>query len=119
MSFKSAVRKPMKAVSHDQQPKAAPGSLNGIEAIGVIDLSAELTDDSLNDVGGARHGRMIEVGKEKGHLLLKGEHFLLEPTGVESLPAVLPALKPEAELLMGVDIEELCGQLHKGWDCWA
>jgi len=119
MSFKPAISKPMKAVSHDQQLKTPPGSLNGIEAVGIIDLSAELTDDSLNDVGGARHRRMIEVGKEISHLLLKGEDLPLQPRGLERLPPVLPDFEPQAELFMGVDIEELGGQLHKGWDCLA
>lgn len=119
MSFKPAISKPMKAVSHDQQLKTPPGSLNGIEAIGVINLAAELTDDPLDDVVGARHCRMIKVGEEKRHLLLQGEDLPLKPRVAESLPPVLPDFKPEAELLVGVDIEEVAGQLQEGLDSSA
>mgnify|MGYP001589094682 FL=1 len=95
MSLEPTICKPMKTITHDQQPQASPGRLRGLKAISVIDLAAELTDDPLDDVGSARHPRMIEMSEEKRELVLEGEDFLFQSTVLEGLPSLLPDLKPE------------------------
>ena len=100
MAFEPAVCEPMKAVSHNQQLKAPPSSLSGIEAVSVIDLATELTDDPLDNVGGARHPWMVKVGKEEIHLVLKGEDLPLQPAALKSLSLLLPDPKPEAKLFV-------------------
>lgn len=116
MPLKPAIGEPMKAVAHHQQLKVPPSCLNGIEPIGIIDLAAELADDPLDNVRGARHSRMIEVGKEKGHLVLEGEDLSLQPTVSQGLSSSLPDSKPEAKLLFGVDVKEPGGQPQEGLD---
>lgn len=116
MPLKPAIGESMKAVAHHQQLKAPPSSLNGIEPIGIIDLTAELADDSLDDVRGARHSRMIEVGKEKGHLVLEGEDLSLQPTISQGLSSSLPDPKPKAKLLFGVDVKEPGSQPQEDLD---
>ena len=100
MTFKPAIRKPMKAVAHNQQLKAPPSCFCRVEAIRIIDLSAELADDPLDDVGGARHPWMVKVGKEEIHLVLKGEDLPLQPAALKSLSLLLPDPKPEAKLFV-------------------
>lgn len=116
MTFKPTVGKPMKTVAHNQQLKTSPSRLRGLKAVGIIDLAAELADDPLNDVGSAWHSRMIKVGKEEIHLVLKREDLPLQPTVLESLSLLLPDLKPEVELLFGGDVKELRGQVHEALD---
>lgn len=114
MSFKATVCERMESVAHNQQFEAPPSSLSGIEAIGVIDLAAKLADNSLDDVGGARHPWMIQMGKEKRYLVLEGKDLPLQPAVLKASPLFLPDLKPEADLFFGSDIEDSGDKLHEG-----
>jgi len=119
VSLEPTICKPMKTITHDQQPQASPGRLRGLKAISVIDLAAELTDDPLDDVGSARHPRMIEMSEEKRELVLEGEDFLFQSTVLEGLPSLLPDLKPEVPLGLGLDIEQPKRQSLESFDSFT
>ena len=110
MSLEPAICEPMKTITHNQQPQASPSRSGVVKPIGVINLATELANDPLNDVGSARHLRMIEMGEKKRELVLEGEDFLFQSTVLESLPSLLPDLKPEGPLGLGFDIEQPRGQ---------
>lgn len=119
MPFQATVSETMKAVAHNQKLQAPPRCLRGIEPIGVIDLSAKLTDDPLNDVRGAGHPRMIEMSEEKRELVLEGEDLLLKSTVLEGLPPLFPDLKPEVPLGLGLDIEQPKRQSLESFDSFT
>jgi len=59
---------------------------------------------------------MIEVGEEEIHLVLKREDLALQPTVLEGPSLGLPDLKPEGELLFGVEVKEPGGQIDEVLD---
>jgi hypothetical protein len=62
---------------------------------------------------------MIEVSEEIRELVLKGEDFLLQPTVLEGLPSLLPDLKPEVPLGLGLNIEQPRGQSLESFDSFT
>ena len=97
MPVKPTIGEPMKTVAHHQQLNAPPSCFSGLKAVGVINLATKLANDSLDDVGCARHPGMIEMGEEKRELVLKGEALPLQSTVLEGLPSLLPEVKTDYE----------------------
>jgi hypothetical protein len=87
VTFKPAISEALKAVAHYQQLKAPPSVPDRIEPLGIIDLATELADYSLDNVRGPRHCQMIDVSKEKGHLVPAWEALSLQPTILQGLSA--------------------------------
>ncbi len=116
MSLEPTVCEPMKTIPHDQQPQASPSRSGVVKPIGVIDLATKLANDPFDDVGSARHPRMIEMSEEKRELVLEGEDFLFQSTVLEGLPSLLPDPKPEVPLGLGLDIEQPRGQSLESFD---
>lgn len=57
---------------------------------------------------------MIQMGKEKGYLVLKGKDLPFQPAVLKASPLALPDLKPEADLFFGADIEDFGDKFHEG-----
>lgn len=119
MSLQSTICKPMKTIPHDQQPQASPSRTGVVKPIGVINLATKLANDPLDDVGSTRHPWMVEMSEEKRELVLEGEDFLFQSTVLEGLPSLLPDLKPEVALGLGLDIEQPRGQSLESFDSFT
>lgn len=119
MSPEPTICKPMKTIPHDQQSQASPSRTGVVKPIGVANLTTKLANGSLDDVGSARHPRMVEMSEEKRELVLEGEDFLFQSAVLESLPSLLPDLKPEVPLRMRFDIEQSNRQSLEGFDSFT
>ena len=119
MSLEPTICEPMKTITHDQQSQASPSRTGVVKPIGVINLATKLANDPLDDVGSARHPWMIEMSEKKRELVLQGKAFLFQSTVLESLPSLLPDLKPEVPLGLGFDIEQPKGQSLESFDSFT
>lgn len=119
MSLEPTICEPMKTIPHDQQPQASPRRSGVVKPIGVINLATKLANDPLDDVGSTRHPWMVEISEEKRELVLEGEDFLFQSTVLEGLPSLLPDLKPEVALGLGLDIEQPRGQSLESFDSFT
>ena len=108
----------MEAIAHDQELEHPPSRSDGLEAIGIIDLTRELTNDALDDVAGPGHSGMSEVHPEVWEFSLEVPHGLSQSVVEESRALSLPFLAQHGRVLSTAGIAQAMAEgverLHQG-----
>ncbi len=72
MSLYPTTAELLEAVPHDEKLDRIPGGFRIIEAVGIVELPAELPDDALDDVSGPGQPWMFKMGPDVAELGSKG-----------------------------------------------
>jgi hypothetical protein len=78
MSFYPATGKFLESVTHDEELDRIPCGFRIIEPVGIIELSAKLSDNALDDVSSSGQPRSFKVNPDIAELGAEGFEYLLE-----------------------------------------
>lgn len=78
MSFYPATGKLLESVTHDEKLDRIPCGFRIIESVSIIEFSAKLSDNTLDDVSGSGQPRIFKVNPDVAELGTEGFEGLFE-----------------------------------------